>query len=139
TGPRIYQAMAEDRLFFAPLARLHPRYRVPVRALAAQAAVACVLLWSGTFEVLLTFTTVTIVMFSMLTVAAVFVLRVRRPELPRGFRTPGFPVTPALFLVGNAWVLGTVLSAGVLEAVAGLGIAASGLPVYYWYRRRVTR
>jgi APA family basic amino acid/polyamine antiporter len=58
TGPRIYQAMAEDRLFFAPLSRLHPRSRVPVTGLLVQGGLSCVLLVTGSFERLLTFTTV---------------------------------------------------------------------------------
>jgi APA family basic amino acid/polyamine antiporter len=136
TGPRIYQAMAADGIFFAPLARLHPRFRVPAVSLAVQAGLACVLLWTGSFGRLLTFTTVAIILFSMITVAAVYVLRVRRPDLPRRFRTPGYPVTPALFLAGNAWVLGTVFAAGAVEAIAGLGIVLAGVPVYLWYRHR---
>src|SRR5205823_14015167 len=113
------------------------RFRVPVAALVAQAVLAGALLWSGSFSQLLTFTTVSIILFSMLTVAAVYVLRVRRRELPRRFRTPGYPVTPALFLAGNAWVLWTVAGAAEVEALAGIGITLAGVPVYLWYRRKV--
>jgi APA family basic amino acid/polyamine antiporter len=136
TGPRIYQAMAADGLFFAPLARLHPRFRVPVTALAVQGALACALLWSGTFGRLLTYTVVPMLFFSTLTVAAVFVLRARRPGLPRPFRTPGYPVTPVLFMAGNLWVLGNVVASGAFAALVGLGIVAAGLPVYLWFRVR---
>lgn len=136
TGPRITQAMAEDRLFFPPLARLHPRFRVPVTALVVQGALSSVLLLSGEFRELLRFTTVAIVAFSTLTVVALMVLRVRRPALARPFRTPGYPWTPILFIAGNLWVLGNVLATGAIDALVGLGIVACGVPVYLWYGRR---
>lgn len=136
TGPRIYQSMAEDGLFFAPLGRLHPRYRVPATGLAVQGTLSVVLLWSGTFERLLNFTTFAILLFAALTVAAVFVLRVRRPAAVRAYRTPGYPVTPALFLAGNAWVLWNVVASGAVEVLVGLGIVATGIPAYAWFRRR---
>lgn len=136
TGPRIYQAMAADGLFFPALARIHPRTRVPVMALLAQGGVACALLLSGTFERLLTFTTTAIVVFSSLTVAGVFVLRARRPALPRPFRTPGYPVTPAYFLALHLWGLASVVRSGAREALAGLAIVFTGVPAYGFFRTR---
>ena len=136
TGPRIYRAMAEDNIFFPSLKRLHPTTRVPVAGLITQGAIACVLLVFGGFNTLLTMTTFAITLFATLTVAAVFVLRVRRPELPRAFRVRGYPVTPALFIAANAWLMWAVLAHGATEALAGLAIVAAGLPVYAWFRRR---
>jgi basic amino acid/polyamine antiporter, APA family len=135
TGPRIYQAMARDGLFFASLGRIHPRSRVPVSALVVQVVVACVLLVSGTFERLLTFTTFAMLMFSTLTVGAVIVLRFRRRAEPRAFRTPGFPVVPIFFIAANTWVMWNVLAMGAREAIIGLGIVALGVPAYLWFRR----
>ena len=145
-GPRIYQAMAEDGLFLPSLARLHPRTRVPVHALVLQGIISCALIGLGgfvggkkpIFEVLLTFTTFALVLFSVITVAAVFVLRWRSPDAPRPFRTPGYPFTPALYVIGNVWVLYSVLAFGTKEAFVGLGIVLSGLP-FYWYFRRARR
>lgn len=134
TGPRIYQAMAEDGLFFAPLGRLGRRSRVPVVALVVQACVASALLLSGTFERLLTFTTFAILLFSTLTVGAVVVLRVRRPDAPRAFRTPAFPLVPLLFVAANVWVMWNVIASGAREVLVGLGIVVVGIPVYAWFR-----
>ncbi len=134
-GPRIYHAMAEDDLFPARLARLHPRTRVPVDALIAQGAISCVLLASGTFERLVTFTTFALSLFSTVCVAAVFVLRWRVPDVVRPFRTPGYPVTPALFVLGNGWVLYNLLASGAGEAIIGICIVLSGVPFYLYFRR----
>jgi APA family basic amino acid/polyamine antiporter len=135
-GPRIYHAMAEDGLYFRPLGRLHAVTRVPVAGLAVQGLIACALLLSGKFEQLLTFTTFAIILFATLTVLGVFVLRARRPDLPRAFRVIGYPVTPALFVAANLWLMWNVLASGAKEAFVGLGIVAAGIPVYGWFCRR---
>ena len=138
-GPAVYGAMARDRLFFAPLGRAHPKTRAPVLALAVQAAVAIAELVSGSFDQLLTFAMFAIISFSALTVAAVFVLRVRRPDAERPFRVPGYPWAPALFVVVSAWMLWSVVSRGAREAFVGLGIVASGVPAYAVFRWRAQR
>jgi APA family basic amino acid/polyamine antiporter len=133
-GPRIYRAMAIDGLFFPPVARLHPRTQVPLVALVAQSVVALALLLSGSFDQLLTFATSPIVAFSTLTVAAVVVLRVRRPDAPRAFRVPGGVLLPLMFVGVNAWVVWNVLASGAREARIGLAIVASGIPAYVAFR-----
>jgi APA family basic amino acid/polyamine antiporter len=155
-GPRIYQAMAVDGLFFAPLARTHARTGAPVVALLVQGIVATTLLVAGSlksldrrfdrvFDQLLTFTMSAIVAFSTLAVAAVFVLRVRRPNAPRPFRVPGYPVVPALFVAVNVWLLWNALEYEKAQALKGegriglsvsLAIVASGIPAYFAFRRR---
>jgi APA family basic amino acid/polyamine antiporter len=136
TGPRIYRAMALDGVFFAPLARLGTRSQAPVRALALQAAIACALLLTRSFDRLLAFVMFAIVSFSALTVAAVVVLRVRRPEIARGYRTPFVPLLPALFVAASAWLLWCMLASGAAEAFVGLGIVATGVPAYFVFRAR---
>jgi len=135
-GPSIYQAMARDRLFFAPFGRLHPRTGVPIVGLLAQSAVAIAQLISGSFDQLLTFTMFAIVSFSALTVAAVFVLRIRRPDLPRPFRVPGYPWAPALFVIVSGWVLWSIVARGGREALIGLAIVGSGVPACILFRSR---
>jgi APA family basic amino acid/polyamine antiporter len=135
-GPSIYQAMARDGLFFAPFGRLHPKTRVPIVGLVAQAAVAIAQLVSGSFDQLLTFTMFAIVSFSALTVAAVFVLRVRLPDAPRPFRVPGYPWAPALFVMVSGWVLWSIVARGAREALIGLAIVASGVPACILFRAR---
>ncbi|MDP8999778.1 MAG: amino acid permease [Myxococcota bacterium] len=135
-GPRIYRAMAMDGLFFGPVARLHPKTQVPLVALVIQSAVALVELVSGSFDQLLNFATSAIVVFSTLTVAAVAVLRYRRPDAPRAFRVPGGVLLPLAFVGVNLWVLWSVLASGASEARIGLAIVVTGLPAYVAFRAR---
>ena len=135
TGPRIYHAMAADGLFPQGLARLHATTRVPVAALVVQGALSVILLLSGRFETLLNFTTSALCLFSTICVASVIVLRVRRPDLPRAFKTPGYPLTPLLFIGGNLWILYSLVAGGAREALIGVGIVLTGLPAYAYFKR----
>jgi APA family basic amino acid/polyamine antiporter len=101
--------------------------------------VALAQLFSGTFAELVRFTMFAIIAFSTLTVAAVVVLRVRRPAAARAFRVPGYPFLPMLFVVVNVWMLWNVLTFGessAREALAGLAIVATGIPAYAVFRAR---
>jgi APA family basic amino acid/polyamine antiporter len=135
-GPRLYQAMAADGLFFSPVGRLHPATRVPVVALLAQGAVSALQLLIGRFEQLVGFATFAIIGFSTLTVAAVLVLRRRRPDAARPFRVPAYPLVPALFIIVNVWVAWRVLATGAAGALIGLAIVATGIPAYAAFRAR---
>jgi APA family basic amino acid/polyamine antiporter len=77
-----------------------------------------------------------IVLFSTLCVAAVFVLRARRPDAPRPFRVPGYPLAPALFVLVNGWVLWSIVLRGAWDAFKGLGIVALGVPACILFRSR---
>jgi APA family basic amino acid/polyamine antiporter len=135
-GPRIYQAMAKDGLFPAPIARSHAVTGVPVASIVLQGFVSLVLLFTGSFDQLVGFTMFAIITFSTLVVVAVFVLRVRMPEAPRPFKVPGYPLVPALFVAASAWMIWSVLMFGSLvnQALAGLAIVATGIPAYLVFR-----
>ena len=134
TGGRIYFAMARDGVFFSRAAALHPRFHTPGNALLLQAAWSSVLILSGTFEQLLTYATVVIVVVSALTVSAVFVLRQRRPDLPRPYRVWGYPWLPALYVLGSAGIFLNALWARPVECLLGAGLCATGVPAYWWWR-----
>jgi APA family basic amino acid/polyamine antiporter len=134
-GPRIYHAMAEDGLFPPRLARLSKSSRVPVEAIVVQGVLSALLLVSGKFEALLNFTTFALCLFSIVCVMAVPVLRIQRPGLARPFKTPGYPWTPLLFVLGNGWVLWNLLASGAKSAFIGLGIVLTGVPGYFLFRR----
>lgn len=134
TGGRIYYAMARDGVFFPCAATLHPRFHTPGYALCMQAAWTSVLIVSGTFEQLLTYTTVIIIGTTILTVLALFSLRRRRPDFPRPYRTWGYPWLPILFLVGSLGILLNALWERPLECLWGIGLCAAGAPAYWWWR-----
>ncbi|MGH7437977.1 MAG: APC family permease, partial [Polyangiaceae bacterium] len=146
-GPRIYQAMALDGLFFAPLGRTSPRTGAPMTSFVVQALVSIVLLVAGSFDRLLTFSTVAIVAFSTLAVAAVVVLRIRLPDRERSFRVPGYPLVPISFVAVSGWLLWSALQHGRSEALKGgpsalrwycatIAIVAAGVPAYFLFRSR---
>jgi APA family basic amino acid/polyamine antiporter len=131
-GPRVYFAMARDGAFFPSAARVHPRYHTPAVAILAQAGWSCLLVLSGTFDGLLTYTGFAVILFSALAVLSLFVVR-HRGE-PGAFRAWGYPWAPAIFcVVGFAIVANTVAQAPRV-ALAGLGVMAAGIPVYVWTR-----
>ncbi len=133
-GPRVYFAMARDGAFVPAAARIHPRYRTPAIAIIAQALWSSLLVLSGTFEQLLTYTGFGLILFSSLAVLSLFFVR-RTPTESAVFRAWGYPWAPALFcLVGFAIVVNTIVEApGV--ASAGLGVMAAGVPIYWWVKR----
>jgi APA family basic amino acid/polyamine antiporter len=133
---RIYLPMAGDGLFFRSLARIHPKYRTPVPSLWAQTAWAVVLTVSGTYSQLYTYVVFASVVFHAMIAAAVFVLRRRRPEAPRPYRTWGYPWVPILFILSCLLLIGNTLQASPRESLIGLALVALGLPAYALFRRR---
>ena len=135
---RIPYAMARDGVFFAGLARLSPRTRVPIRALVAQAAWSIVLVLSGSFDTLTDYAIFSILIFVGLVTASVFVFRRRMPDAERAYRTWGYPVVPILFLLVAGFLIVNTLLTTPGRAFAGLGLMALGLP-FYWYWSRAKR
>lgn len=135
---RIYLPMAQDGLFFRSLARIHPTHRTPTASLWAQTAWAVVLTVSGTYSQLYTYVIFASVVFHALTAAAVFVFRRRLPDAPRPYRTWGYPVVPAIFILGCLLLIGNTLVESPWESLAGLGLLVLGLPAYVMFRRRST-
>ena len=132
---RIYQPMAEDGVFFRSVAAVDPRFHVPVRSLWLQSLWAVVLALSGSYVQLFTWVTFAAVLFHVACGASVFVLRARRPELPRPYRVWGYPVVPAGFILGMAVLLASTLVQRPIESLLGLGCVAAGWPAYAWWRR----
>jgi APA family basic amino acid/polyamine antiporter len=138
-SPRIYLPMAADGLFFQSMARVHPRYRVPTVSLWTQTLWAVVLTASGRYDQLYTYVVFVAVLFHAATGAAVFVLRRKRPDAPRPYRTWGYPVVPFLFIASSAVLVVNTLHEKPVESLFGLGLLALGLPAYFYWRRAAAR
>src|SRR5712692_10438754 len=136
TTSRVYYAMARDGLFFRRLADVHPRFGTPALAIAAGSAWAMLLAVTGTFEELFTFVIFAAWIFYALGVASVLVLRRRRPAATRPFRVPGYPITPWLFILAAAAIVGSTIHERPARSGIGLGLILLGLPAYFWWRRR---
>jgi APA family basic amino acid/polyamine antiporter len=162
TGARVPYAMARDGLFLRSLSRVSPRTHVPTGALIVQAVWACILVvaFSSSFDTLTDYAIFGLWIFYGLVTAAVFIMRRKLPDADRPYRAWGYPVVPVLFLLATALILGTTLvgaradfadavtrllhgqflsGLGVLvrnPPIAGIGLIALGLPVYWLWERR---
>jgi APA family basic amino acid/polyamine antiporter len=139
TAPRLYYSMARDGVFFTRLARVNARTGTPIAAIVFLAAWSMVLAVSGTFEQLLTYVVFAGWIFYGLGALAVFASRRRNPNLVRPFRTPGYPITPMVFVLGAALLVGNTLFEKPREASIGLAIVLLGTPVFYFWRTRARR
>jgi APA family basic amino acid/polyamine antiporter len=135
-GARVYYAMAKDGLFFKKMATVHPRFKTPSVAIVTQAVWSSVLALSGTIEQLFIYIIFSAVIFWIITVAGVFILRKKQPDLPRPYKTWGYPVTPIIFIIACMGILINTLFVSPLESLVGLGITAIGIPVYFYWRRK---
>ncbi|TET70866.1 MAG: amino acid permease [Candidatus Aminicenantes bacterium] len=137
-GSRVYYAMASDKLFFRRVAKVHPRFRTPAFAILIQAVWACILTVSGTFEQLFTYVVFITVLFYIATAASVFTLRKKYPDLPRPYKTWGYPVIPIVFIIASFSILLNTLIEKPVESLAGLGFTIIGIPVYYLWKKKGT-
>ena len=139
TGPRVAYAMARAGQFPALAGRISQRWGTPAIATGLQVAWSLILLWMLPFEQLLMYSSVGLAIFSMLTVSSVYVLRWKRPDLPRPFKTPGYPVVPAIFLLVNGLLVAAVFKERPLVSLCSLASILLGVPVYFvwtWFSKR---
>jgi len=145
SAPRVYFAMARDGLFIPSVATLHKRYETPARAIALQALLASVLVVAGNFREIMTYFMFVVVLFVALSVAALFKFR-RDDSNGVRFLTPGYPLTPIVFLVMMAMTLFLLAADKPTPAFRGVLVVALGFPVYLflfrskrWVERRTTQ
>src|SRR5512146_882009 len=138
TGARVLYAMAHDGVFFAVAGRLY-RARVPAVALVMQSVWAAILTLSGTYSSLLDYGRFAQLIFYLITVGAVFVMRVRRPHAPRPYRAWGYPWLPAVYIVAAVALMADLLVVKPRYTWGGLLIVLSGVPVYMYLYRRALR
>ena len=136
TGPRVYYAMARDRLFFESVGKLSRRSRAPVVAIVLQGLAAIVIACSGTYGEILNFAiTVDFIFFGM-TAASLFILRRRQVGSESGiYRAPGHPFTTILFVLSCAGIVGSAIVAAPANSATALCIMLAALPVYYYWSR----
>jgi APA family basic amino acid/polyamine antiporter len=139
SGARVYLAMAQDGVFFQRMAVIHPKWRTPAFSLIGQGIWAALLTMSGRYDQLYTYVIFGMVLSYTLTVIGLFVLRWKRPDVPRPYRCAGYPWLPAIYvLVGASWTLNTILTRPA-EAFWGATIVAAGVPGYLFWKRSSRR
>lgn len=129
-GPRIIQVMGEDLPALRGLATVS-KAGIPVRAMLFQMALTLLFIFTATFKAVLLYAGFVLSLFTFLTVLGLFVLRWRKPELPRPYRAWGYPLTPLLFLALSGWTLIFILRDNPTESLYGLATLVVGLAVYY--------
>jgi len=134
-GARVYYAMARDGVFFRRVARVDPKRHTPAASLVVQCIWACVLTLSGTYSDLLDYVIFAVLLFYILTIAGVFVLRRRRPEMPRPYRAIAYPVAPAAYIAAAGFIEILLLVYKPNYTWPGLIIVLLGIPVYYLWRK----
>jgi APA family basic amino acid/polyamine antiporter len=134
-GARIPFAQARDGLFFASFGKIHPRFETPAFAIAMQALWTCLLIVTGSYASLSSYTIISAWIFYTMSVAAVWVLRRKKPDAARPYRMWGYPVTLLLFLAVSAWFLADALVNQTQVSLIALALAGAGIPAYFLWRR----
>jgi APA family basic amino acid/polyamine antiporter len=139
TAPRLFYSMSRDGVFFAKLAEVHPRFNTPAIAIVTSSVWAMILAATGTFEQLLTYVVFVGWIFYALGALAIFAYRRREPELYRPFRTPGYPVTPILFVLSAAAIVINTVVTQPRNVIFAIGLMVLGIPAYYMWRSRLAK
>jgi APA family basic amino acid/polyamine antiporter len=139
TAPRLYYSMSRDGVFFARLAEVHPRFKTPAIAIVTSSVWAMVLAATGTFQSLLTYVVFVGWIFYAFGAIAIFVYRRREQNLARPFRTPGYPVTPILFVLSAAAIVINTIVTQPRNVIFALGLMVLGVPAYYTWRSRLAK
>ena len=129
-GPKVSEVIGEDFIFFRKLSWKN-KGGVPVPALLCQLGFVLVLLLTTTFESVVTFMGVTLILSTIMAVAGVMVLRVREPQLSRPYKIPLYPLPPLVFLIISFWVLGHAFQRNPIESIVGVGLLLIGIPLYF--------
>ena len=135
-GARVYYAMARNGLFFRSAGRLHPKYHTPAHSLLMQCVWTCILCISGSYGQLLDYIIFAVLVFYILTIAGLFVLRVKRPNEPRPYRAIGYPVLPAMYILMAVFIDVVLLRYKPQYTWPGLIIVLLGIPVYFLWSKR---
>ncbi|MDY6973918.1 MAG: amino acid permease, partial [Thermodesulfobacteriota bacterium] len=134
-APRVYFAMANDGIFPEMIGRLHSKYHTPHVSIIVQAMLSGFLVFWGTFQQLLSYVVFAMLVSSIATGCSIFILRIRKPDMNRPYKTLGYPFTPILFVGAYMWIAIQILLHKPYEAIIGLAIIATGIPFYFCWKK----
>ena len=132
-GPRVYYSMAKDGYFFKTIAKIHPEFEVPRNAIILQSTIATIIVLTGTFDQILAYMGFSLGIFPILAVLGVFKLRMTGKSK---LKLPGYPVAPAIFILANLTILILAYFERPWESTIAILTALSGIPVYYWFKKK---
>ncbi|MFC1725988.1 APC family permease [candidate division KSB1 bacterium] len=132
-GPRIYYAMACDKLFFPYASKVHPKYKVPGRSIIVQGSIAVFMVLIGSFEQLIVYLGFALGIFPLMAVAGIFIARRRGIGNRTAVKVWGYPVTPLFFLVSCSLLMGIAFINRPFESVSAIVTVLLGIPCYYFW------
>jgi len=135
SSARINYAMARDKLFFNQAAQIHSRFKSPANALIIQCVWACLLTFTGTFNQLITYIIFTSWIFYGMSAGAVIILRKKKPDMDRPYKTPAYPWIPIIFIFFAIFLTINTIMEAPRDAAIGSGIILAGLPLYYYWKK----
>ena len=135
SSARINYAMARDKLFFNQAAQIHSRFKSPANALIIQCVWACLLTFTGTFNQLITYIIFTSWIFYGMSAGAVIILRKKKPDMDRPYKTPVYPWIPIIFIFFAIFLTINTIMEAPRDAAIGAGIILAGLPLYYYWKK----
>jgi APA family basic amino acid/polyamine antiporter len=135
-GPRVYYAMAKDRVFFELFGKVNRLHRTPAYSIFFQTAISVIIALTASFDKLLLYIGFTLSLFATLTVIGMIKLRFTQPAIQREYKTIAYPLTPLLFILGNLWIIYFSIISKPVTAITGFGTIGVGLIVYYCFQRR---
>ena len=135
TSARINYAMAKDKLFFNQAAQIHSRFKSPANALIIQCVWACILTFTGTFNQLITYIIFASWIFYGMSAGAVIILRKKKPDMDRPYKTPAYPWIPIIFIFFAIFLTINTIMEAPRDAAIGSGIILAGLPLYYYWKK----
>jgi APA family basic amino acid/polyamine antiporter len=135
TGARVPYAMASDGLFFKQLGTVSSKSNVPVASILVQASVSIMLALSGTFDQLTDYVVFSAWIFYAMVTGVVFTMRKRRPDIQRDYKTIGYPILPAVFIILGVLLLINTIYTSPKSTMIGLGFILSGIPVFYYFKK----
>jgi len=139
SGARIYYAMSREGLFFKRFGQLHKEYETPSQALWLQFSWTVILILSGSFNQLLTYTVFVMVAFGTLSGIGLFILRRKQIQDEKPYLAWGYPVTPIIYILITSWIMINTLMDQPLETLAGILLVSSGIPFYFYFRKKISR
>ncbi|MDQ6708173.1 MAG: amino acid permease, partial [Acidobacteriota bacterium] len=136
SGSRVPYAMARDQLFFPSMARVNPQFHTPGVAILGLSAWAALLVLSGRYDQLFTYVIFASWLLYGMSTAAVLVLRRKRPDMVRPYRTLGYPPVPILFVLAALLLEIFTMVHSPRESFAGIALILCGLPFYFYWKKR---
>ncbi len=133
-GPRVYYAMARDGLFFKKVGEINKK-GVPGFAIVIQGVWAILLCLSGTYSNLLDYVIFAVLLFFTLTIIALFILRIKKPDIPRPYKAFGYPVIPVIYIMTTSFIMVILLIYKPNYTFPGLILVVLGIPVYYIWKK----